>query len=151
MMLWVLWINLHLRLAWVSDPLNRYGAFAFLLWLAGSAWMAARSTTPARRVLSSCPVAAALAVMALALTAEIGQLKVAGQVALALGVASLLRPWFAALICLAAAAAWTPAWGWWNRQTFGDALDLYRLSYAAVLLAGGLLWQSYFTRRDENP
>jgi len=127
-------LNAGLIEAWARDPSNRYGSSAFLVWAAGIALLAWPPRGPAARL----PVwIAALAICAIG---QAGALQVLKQAALALLLASTIRPLPSAAIMLAAASTWTPAWGWLATQFAGPSLDGYRPVFGlAAFVAARLL------------
>lgn len=130
------WTAADLLTAWRTSPLDRWGWLAFVIWLAPLVIAAARRRLAAH---SANPVLLGAA-LATALVARLGDLSVAGHLALALGWAAWLPPSRHAGIWLASAAAWTPAFGWLLRDLVPTALPLTRVVVAALGATTLLNW-----------
>lgn len=130
---WATAANASLLGAWIHDPSNRFGMAAFALWLAGCLLVArARRPLPARTGLW-------IAALVLLVAGNLGSLQVLKQASLALLLASLCRGPIALVAMLAAAASWTPAWGWFFNQTLGQPLDFARPLFALAACAAAWL------------
>ena len=121
---WAVAANAGLAGAWAHDPSNRFGAPAFALWAGGCLLVArSRRPLPARTTLW-------IAALALLLAGYLGGIQFLKQASLAVLLASLCRGPLALAVMLAAAASWTPAWGWFFSQTLGQPLDFVRPLFA---------------------
>jgi len=121
-------LNGGLPAAWRSDPSNRFGLPAFLAWAIGAAWLAFRRGSPTRSLGMS------VAGLSFAVIGQMGNLEVLKQVGLATAVSGLFGTLRARFLVMAAASAWTPAWGWLAQHACGDALDWLRLPVAITCL-----------------
>ena len=126
---WALAANAGLAGAWAHDPSNRFGAPAFALWAGGCLLVAlSRRPVPARTALW-------VAALALLVAGYLGGMQFLKQASLAVLLASLCRGPLALAAMLAAAASWTPAWGWFFNQALGQPLDLARPLFALAATA----------------
>ena len=126
---WGAFLNYGLLSAWIYDPSNRFGALAFVLWLAGCCWLAVRSARPV-------PARAGVWLASLVLLAvgELGTLQVLKQAAMAILLPSVCRRPSDFALMAVAAASWTPAWGWIFNLAFGNPLDCLRPVFVIVCL-----------------
>lgn len=126
-------LNAGLLTAWGRDPSNRFGGLSFALWLAGCTFIAwSARPMPARTGFW-------ITSLILLVLGELGTLQVLKHAALALLLPSLCRKPLAFGCMAAAAASWTPAWGWAFTEASGSPLDFMRPLFVLACLAAARL------------
>lgn len=132
--LYLIWGNQTLPSAWIHDPSNRTGAFAFLLWFGASLFMSLRTG------FSSGNSNWWIASLILCLIGQLGSLEIMKQLALALAVTSFFHTSLSRIACFAGAFSWTPALGWMLREVLPFNPDFFRLPLLFVML--GIMFHS---------
>jgi hypothetical protein len=120
--------------AWSADLVDawRHAPFDRLGWCAMLAWLAAIGTARKAECGGGLSLALVIGAWVVSLVGIAGELNVAGHVALALAGAGCVRDRRVALVLVALAPGWMPAFGWLLRDAGAHLVLLLRMTCAVA-------------------
>jgi hypothetical protein len=130
--LYALLVCYDLPHAWKDDPLNRYGAITFGIWIASAIAVGLHSRRTPYGPSRSGQFWWIIPAFVLLTFGSMGDLNVLKHFGLALCVASFFPLFRQRAVIFAAAISWMPFFGWAGHSLFGANLDLLRIPVALI-------------------